>query len=106
DISACYVCHQALDPFPTRRSSDLSSTHPPWKKSRCPPPGWRSSGGEVDARESLITRERRPGKGKGRVKGSRRFYGQIRAFSPVRSEEHTSELQSRENLVCRLMLEK
>src|SRR5207302_10120032 len=28
------------------------------------------------------------------------------AASPVRSEEHTSELQSRENLVCRLLLEK
>src|SRR5690606_40221222 len=28
------------------------------------------------------------------------FYGEIR------SEEHTSELQSRENLVCRLLLEK
>src|SRR5207302_3428142 len=31
------------------------------------------------------------------------------AFGPVphtRSEEHTSELQSRENLVCRLLLEK
>src|SRR6202043_4185569 len=33
------------------------------------------------------------------------------SFSPVptfvdRSEEHTSELQSRENLVCRLLLEK
>src|SRR5579883_718761 len=27
-------------------------------------------------------------------------------FSPLRSEEHTSELQSRENLVCRLLLEK
>src|SRR5690606_636671 len=26
--------------------------------------------------------------------------------SPTRSEEHTSELQSRENLVCRLLLEK
>src|SRR5690606_42102796 len=26
--------------------------------------------------------------------------------SPWRSEEHTSELQSRENLVCRLLLEK
>src|SRR5690606_41519862 len=26
--------------------------------------------------------------------------------TPVRSEEHTSELQSRENLVCRLLLEK
>src|SRR5690606_39554414 len=25
---------------------------------------------------------------------------------PTRSEEHTSELQSRENLVCRLLLEK
>src|SRR5690606_40897318 len=26
-------------------------------------------------------------------------------FTPQRSEEHTSELQSRENLVCRLLLE-
>src|SRR5436309_12624466 len=34
----------------------------------------------------------------------------LRELSPVyqkiRSEEHTSELQSRENLVCRLLLEK
>src|SRR5215475_15818827 len=28
------------------------------------------------------------------------------ARSPARSEEHTSELQSREKLVCRLLLEK
>src|SRR5690606_40119825 len=28
------------------------------------------------------------------------------ATAPGRSEEHTSELQSRENLVCRLLLEK
>src|SRR5690606_23898398 len=28
------------------------------------------------------------------------------AGAPTRSEEHTSELQSRENLVCRLLLEK
>src|SRR5690606_39443919 len=27
-------------------------------------------------------------------------------YDQVRSEEHTSELQSRENLVCRLLLEK
>src|SRR5690606_41988556 len=27
-------------------------------------------------------------------------------LGPLRSEEHTSELQSRENLVCRLLLEK
>src|SRR5690606_41763196 len=29
-----------------------------------------------------------------------------RTVSKTRSEEHTSELQSRENLVCRLLLEK
>src|SRR5690606_40274024 len=32
--------------------------------------------------------------------------GQARRRQQVRSEEHTSELQSRENLVCRLLLEK
>src|SRR5436309_9121197 len=30
----------------------------------------------------------------------------LRAMPVTRSEEHTSELQSRENLVCRLLLEK
>src|SRR5207302_6893810 len=30
----------------------------------------------------------------------------MRRFGEHRSEEHTSELQSRENLVCRLLLEK
>src|SRR3712207_7195584 len=30
----------------------------------------------------------------------------IAASAPVRSEEHTSELQSRQYLVCRLLLEK
>src|SRR5690606_40759684 len=32
--------------------------------------------------------------------------GEVRSRTAVRSEEHTSELQSRENLVCRLLLEK
>src|SRR5436309_14363186 len=32
--------------------------------------------------------------------------GRVRARPEQRSEEHTSELQSRENLVCRLLLEK
>src|SRR5436309_8919734 len=31
---------------------------------------------------------------------------QLHRIRPARSEEHTSELQSRENLVCRLLLEK
>src|SRR5690606_40362411 len=30
----------------------------------------------------------------------------VTTFSSLKSEEHTSELQSRENLVCRLLLEK
>src|SRR5690606_41010674 len=32
--------------------------------------------------------------------------GMLKGFLGTRSEEHTSELQSRENLVCRLLLEK
>src|SRR5690606_39669502 len=32
--------------------------------------------------------------------------GRLLLAGPHRSEEHTSELQSRENLVCRLLLEK
>src|SRR3712207_7421825 len=32
--------------------------------------------------------------------------GQLRERQPGRSEEHTSELQSRQYLVCRLLLEK
>src|SRR5436309_14809484 len=36
----------------------------------------------------------------------RREHGRARRRRDHRSEEHTSELQSRENLVCRLLLEK
>src|SRR5438270_7451636 len=34
------------------------------------------------------------------------FAGAFSLFSSLRSEEHTSELQSQSNLVCRLLLEK
>src|SRR5438874_6335775 len=33
-------------------------------------------------------------------------FGLDRSFDEVRSEEHTSELQSRRDIVCRLLLEK
>src|SRR3712207_8599012 len=36
----------------------------------------------------------------------RRYVGAVRAGRGGRSEEHTSELQSRQYLVCRLLLEK
>src|SRR2546429_8550993 len=38
--------------------------------------------------------------------GCRRDRGLVRTGIPCRSEEHTSELQSRLHLVCRLLLEK
>src|SRR5690625_6529094 len=43
----------------------------------------------------------------GQLGGSGPVFGWLRAPNgPVRSEEHTSELQSRGHLVCRLLLEK
>src|SRR5690606_41599066 len=38
--------------------------------------------------------------------GARYLHTNPRHFNSLRSEEHTSELQSRENLVCRHLLEK
>src|SRR5690349_22847198 len=38
--------------------------------------------------------------------GGERGVGKVGAARPGRSEEHTSELQSRRDLVCRLLLEK
>src|SRR5690606_34095758 len=53
-----------------------------------------------------MTSERRPS-GRFRNGGSKCRRGGVRARGARRrSEEHTSELQSRENLVCRLLLEK
>src|SRR5690606_39815964 len=82
-----------LHSFPTRRSSDL-------------PPGWRSSstgGGRCCGPV--------PAPARGSRRPSVNWHGAcLRDTSPRRrkhrSEEHTSELQSRENLVCRLLLEK
>src|SRR5690606_37694276 len=41
-----------------------------------------------------------------KLSGFQAAYGTVLFFEDQRSEEHTSELQSRENLVCRLLLEK
>src|SRR5690606_22696974 len=48
----------------------------------------------------------RAGKGGQEVEGVPVFDSVRQARAETRSEEHTSELQSRENLVCRLLLEK
>src|SRR5256886_8511980 len=50
----------------------------------------------------------RPGRGQSELESVERHHraGQGELWRPDRSEEHTSELQSQSNLVCRLLLEK
>src|SRR5207244_7306836 len=76
-----------LHPFPTRRSSDLS------RRSASLRPPSRSDG--RTARSSRCE----PRTSRGRKRSSPRRFRD-------RSEEHTSELQSPDHLVCRLLLEK
>src|SRR3712207_8861246 len=72
------------------------------------------SGGDVDAREwamtmMLVARAlERIGDNAVDIGEQVAFVvtGLFREFSDARSEEHTSELQSRQYLVCRLLLEK
>src|SRR5438874_1612060 len=75
---SCCADHRDLHSFPTRRSSDLSIPQPPSRPRKLPRQSlqWMTSTGKVSTN------------------------------STARSEEHTSELQSRRDLVCRLLLEK
>src|SRR5206468_12211138 len=87
----CYPTHRALHSFPTRRSSDLQRQDPrPVPRRRHPPPRVRP------ARQRAAPHLPAAPRGQDRTRG-----GGCR-----RSEEHTSELQSRSDLVCRLLLEK
>src|SRR5690349_23911059 len=74
----CYGDHRDLHSFPTRRSSDLIVDSNGCSIEQLVPCGGPASG------------------------GSWKNHGQYVS----RSEEHTSELQSRRDLVCRLLLEK
>src|SRR3712207_9476592 len=62
-------------------------------------PAARLSRSHQQLRPRQLRGRRRPGR---RVRPRRRLL----PGEPVRSEEHTSELQSRQYLVCRLLLEK
>src|SRR5690606_41639578 len=104
-VSSCYSPHLYLHSFPTRRSSDLgliiSTSETYWlpfgklvsKYHFSPTAPLKFGGGRYCASFSN--------------KGTR---SSVSAFTKAtvapRSEEHTSELQSREKLVCRLLLEK
>src|SRR5690606_42017094 len=92
--------HRPLHSFPTRRSSDLdgrASSHPR-AHCLCGPHCsfiWESCGRSND----LACRLRK-------IRHTRGLLAYASWRCNGRSEEHTSELQSRENLVCRLLLEK
>src|SRR5207302_9937273 len=89
--------------FPTRRSSDLARLR--GRKALPDDPAHsRRARVAVPERVRLPAPDpRRPRLSRGRREPAR----QLRPGRAVfRSEEHTSELQSRENLVCRLLLEK
>src|SRR5206468_11083796 len=84
----CSGHHRDLHSFPTRRSSDLPSRRRIWRAIRSP----RLQPGDHRSRPITSPRSGRQTRGRG--------------DDHLRSEEHTSELQSRSDLVCRLLLEK
>src|SRR5207253_11325719 len=94
--------HLDLPPFPTRRSSDLWRR--PSRAVACTPTPASTPCG----RSSRTPRASRPSSSPTpcarRIRACRSRSTTPRRSS--RSEEHTSELQSRGHLVCRLLLEK
>src|SRR5690606_41482702 len=70
--------------------------------------GHRQAGGELRRHHHRPAADRadRAAKHRGSVQVDPRRVGRELRRRGWRSEEHTSELQSRENLVCRLLLEK
>src|SRR5207253_11233974 len=91
----CFLPHPDLHSFPTRRSSDLVQATV-------------LSSSDIHAHNTFEhPRALEPSSEKLAAGGSPMTY----RFAPasvtrLRSEEHTSELQSRGHLVCRLLLEK
>src|SRR5690606_40992577 len=95
---------RALPSFPTRRSSDLIARRRGIGREAEP-----IQPGRVEERARQRRQRERGGPRQQQRRGRQPEKGQsqhARQGDAVRSEEHTSELQSRENLVCRLLLEK
>src|SRR5699024_12524311 len=80
-----HVHHRAPHPFPTRRSSDLNLTQ---------------------NNAELLKFDGKPSWGAAFPQAMQHVLAMLIGNITPRSEEHTSELQSRFDLVCRLLLEK
>src|SRR5206468_11700549 len=93
--------HPDLHSFPTRRSSDLARARDGARA--------RLAADAAQVPDRGVAQVQGGGGGRVRhVAVDRQRGGQRAALDPeaLRSEEHTSELQSRSDLVCRLLLEK
>src|SRR5206468_6880739 len=97
--------HRDLHSFPTRRSSDLGSIGSVMK-----PAGFENAQGIISStylKDPTDPQWKNDPGMKAWNEFLDKYYPEAnRADASVRSEEHTSELQSRSDLVCRLLLEK
>src|SRR5206468_11830830 len=102
--SSLFLLHSPAPPrdlhsFPTRRSSDL-----PRRRKRL---GFTQGARPLRPPEPGADRRAGGVRGDPAQPGDERSAGRVERPQTVhRSEEHTSELQSRSDLVCRLLLEK
>src|SRR5947208_4834962 len=98
--------HLDLHSFPTRRSSDLCGDRgADHKTEERPKVLRRRKTREVEARDVALKGFVEPRVAVVHLQGAQDVAaGQIRDLAHVRSEEHTSELQSPDHLVCRLLL--
>src|SRR5205085_9683679 len=96
-VLSCSRAHQDLPPFPTRRSSDLRGAEV------------AKLNGDAKATKDELAVVVAAVKAKDDkivdLEDENKELG-MKLDTEVRSEEHTSELQSQSNLVCRLLLEK
>src|SRR5205085_10720887 len=100
---SCRAGHHALHSFPTRRSSDLSAPAPKKRDDLELDLGPPAADLPAPLANLPSVAAQLP------AKKAEPAFGEIDLPSldaPLRSEEHTSELQSESNLVCRLLLEK
>src|SRR5699024_12421305 len=88
----CHASHRLLHSFPTRRSSDLLNGNALGQEIQNSPTCSVSSSSSESGNSQEMNPLNSPNTDKDDEKS--------------RSEEHTSELQSRFDLVCRLLLEK
>src|SRR5690242_21534376 len=96
-VISCYVAHRDLHSFPTRRSSDLRRTRNTLQRAGI-------VGGAVARPHVCYLRLTRARAAPCERSCKPWLLGALARSG--RSEEHTSELQSHVNLVCRLLLEK